>query len=1150
MKKNTNLILACILWYLSIGATECLCAQQFQDICAKIKMNILQEMTLERTGFLATLEITNNDLESPINHFSATLTFQKAFTEDDNSASDLFFVQPPELEGIQSIDGAGMIQPLQTAVIQWFIIPKILAGGTDLEGVYYKVSASLSGSIYDSPIPEDVLHVIPDTILVKPEPQLSITYFQPRDVDGDDPFTPDIVETPVPFPVGVLVKNMGYGVAHHVVVHSEQPTITENEQGLLFIPKIIQTRINDTITNKKSLTIDLGTIPPGQCRKGVWDMITSLSGEFTEFKASFTHASELGGEDTSIIREMNSFFIAHEVMNDQQGRDNILDFFADTDEDSNHIPDTIYESECLITPVDYLPDATINGAGLFYTITVLTEKAGWVYLKMNDPQQARLSIDAIQRADGKILNQNNYWTNVQYDRDTNERFAYLNLIDYVPENKSLYSLVYLSNINDNDAPETTLRFSGEHMKIDNDNYILPETQLFFTVIDDSPVGTWYRLNSLDDFKPAYPFTIDQQGTVTLEYYSQDASQNIETIKTASLRVISKLPAIQAFTVDKDQMFHAIESASVLPSHLDFAFSVQPNELTQKAEICIYQGEYSENAEWSSLSPVHSIVYAPLNNPDVNFSWDGTDNDGKPLLGGQYTIRLLVSDGMGQSTSAIKVIEIAERIMTSKLLPEQLSASGSNAHAHRNKLVWQDQQSSYWNIYYMNLSLEYPTKISVAPKNQNQCNPKTDGRFIVWEEQMSDGNWDIMAANTNQITETIRVTSTIDKNETHAAVYYPWIVYESRSVIDNQTPTQLWVYHIPDGTTKPLDESLADQVNPSIYGPFVVWRDFRDNDSGNIYFKNCETDEVKQITIQACAHFQPHIYGHWIVWTDTRNDQSDLYGFHLIRKQEFQLTDTKYCNEFYPFINDSWLVYNEQNDAHLQIKLIYLDNLMRIQLTRSDSDKIKPIIINGHLIYQNQQSNQLICKVLPALQPVFDNKNAIAVTDGMKQYNKDAYTLIDLWNKQANVKSIKRYSSLIPEIISETVDISSGSIIGPNFLLEPGSFLWVEFDQTTVLDLGANDSSQCAPIDLLQGANVFSYSCFPDQYSVYQLIQELGIENVQGVRMLDAQLGKWRVATVFDNRIVGEQYHIPGIAVMMIQMQHPVDSWLPGNTNNK
>ena len=58
-------------------------------------------------------------------------------------------------------------------------------------------------------------------------------------------------------------------------------------------------------------------------------MITSLSGEFVQFNASYTHAPELGGEETSIITNLAAHFISKEVLNDQAGRDTILDFLAD-----------------------------------------------------------------------------------------------------------------------------------------------------------------------------------------------------------------------------------------------------------------------------------------------------------------------------------------------------------------------------------------------------------------------------------------------------------------------------------------------------------------------------------------------------------------------------------------------------------------------------------------------------------------------------------------------------------------------------------------------------------------------------------------------------------------------------------------------------
>ena len=265
-------------------------AQQFQGLCSYIRIEIKQELALERIGFLATLDVTNNEGDAVLTDFSAGLTFSQTDVEGNTvDVSDKFFVQPPELSGISSIDGAGLIEPGETATVSWFIIPKITAGGESPVGIDYDVGAELAGSLYGNEIDPSVLLVIPDTITVRPEPQLDITYFQPRDVDGDNPFTTDIVETPIPFTLGVLVKNSGFGQANQVVIKSEQPKIVENIEDLLVIPQLIGARINDDPVDHASLTVNLGDIDSGSCRKGAWDMITTLSGEFTEFKASYTH---------------------------------------------------------------------------------------------------------------------------------------------------------------------------------------------------------------------------------------------------------------------------------------------------------------------------------------------------------------------------------------------------------------------------------------------------------------------------------------------------------------------------------------------------------------------------------------------------------------------------------------------------------------------------------------------------------------------------------------------------------------------------------------------------------------------------------------------------------------------------------------------
>jgi hypothetical protein len=103
-------------------------------------------------------------------------------------------------------------------------------------------------------------------------------------------------------------------------------------------------------------------------------------------------------------------------------------------------------------------------------------------------------------------------------------------------------------------------------------------------------------------------------------------------------------------------------------------------------------------------------------------------------------------------------------------------------------------------------------------------------------------------------------------------------------------------------------------------------------------------------------------------------------------------------------------------------------------------------------------------------------------------------------------------------------------------------VWVKFDGSKIIDLGL---SECGALNLAEGANVFSHACFPDHYTAYALIRELGLSIVHAVRMLDSDTGFWKVASVVDGRIVGEDFRIPDVTVIMLDMEESVGPWRPG-----
>jgi len=572
-------------------ASQLAAQQQFRGTCAQVKIEILQTLTTERIGFEATLKITNNQSEEALTDFSARLTFENPELSTDidtHDASDFFFVRLPNLDGINAIDGSGVISPTKTAIVRWFIIPKPDAGGVNPSGIFYNVGVELGGSMGGLPVPQEQYIVIPDTIQVKPEPRLDITYFQPRDVQGDDPFTAE-VESPIPFTLGVIVKNTGFAPAKNVAIDSEQPKIVENQSGLLLVAQLLGARVEDSELDDTSLTVNLGDIPPGEARKGAWDMITSLSGEFIEFKASYTHSAELGGEETSLIESLEAHFIAAEVRNDEPGRDDILDFLADTDRDENMYPDALYENNGNILPVNLIVDHEIGEPqGREVELTLRPGVEGWNYARLDDPGQAKYGIEEVIRSDGKLLDLNNVWTNVRYDPITNEKLTYLNILDRVEIGEYDYILTYAPIPADSDAPITELRFAGEVTREGDNYFITRDTQMYFTSEDINAVSIFYKVNN-GEFRPGIPFTFDDPGTYEVIYYGSDAAGNDEVESFARLIIGNGGPGFDAVDTPEQALFL---SGDVLSARTDAArinFTPSASGTQVDANIKIFEG---------------------------------------------------------------------------------------------------------------------------------------------------------------------------------------------------------------------------------------------------------------------------------------------------------------------------------------------------------------------------------------------------------------------------------------------------------------------------------------------------------------------------------------------------------------------------------
>ncbi len=379
-------------------------AAEEQGICARVRIQLSQDVVITRNAFRATLEITNAPQNVPLENLTVTLNI----TDGNNQPVNSFFgINPPELSGVGDVNGGGVIQPGTTASASWLIVPTRDAA-PDGPVMYYvggEFSYTQDGSTITMPL-------FRAPILVKPDPLLVLDYFWVKDVYGDDPFTPEI-EPAEPLSLGLMVRNDGKGVANNFRIISAQPQIIENEKGLLVDFKIIGAQVNSEPVSP-SLAVNLGNIDPGTTSVAKWIMTSSLQGKFIDYKATFAHVDGLGNPRLSLIDTVNIHELTHAVRVDIPSDDSKPDFLVNDAPDDDHMPDTLYNSNGPIEPVSIGQNPSVDwnivNGGLEAHLTA-TVPSGWVYIRVNDPGQDQYRLKSVIRSDGReILMDDNAWT--------------------------------------------------------------------------------------------------------------------------------------------------------------------------------------------------------------------------------------------------------------------------------------------------------------------------------------------------------------------------------------------------------------------------------------------------------------------------------------------------------------------------------------------------------------------------------------------------------------------------------------------------------------------------------------------------------------------------------------------------------------------
>lgn len=371
-----------------------------QGILVQVKLRIEQSAVIARDAFKATLTLDNNS-GSVVSNLAVNIMVYDA---SNNPANTFFGIPAPTLSGLNAVDGTGRMPLGASGQGVWTIVPATNAA--PLAPTPYSIGGSYSFTLNGELI---TVPIVPVPITVLPTPILSIDYFLQHDVYSDDPFTPQ-TEPSIPFSLGILVKNVGHGNANDFTITSSQPKIVENLSDLLIMFQIISSQVGSSNVPSPSLTMDLGNIKPASTTEGLWDMTSTLEGQFVAFTASYQHVDDFNNTNVSLISGVNTHELNHVVRITSPADDGLPDFLVNDSTNVDAPPGIVYSSDGTTYPVTSLgisntvtlgaPSGTNPNVNLTVSGTV---PAGWVYLQVVDPGAGNYPVASVRRSDGSNL---------------------------------------------------------------------------------------------------------------------------------------------------------------------------------------------------------------------------------------------------------------------------------------------------------------------------------------------------------------------------------------------------------------------------------------------------------------------------------------------------------------------------------------------------------------------------------------------------------------------------------------------------------------------------------------------------------------------------------------------------------------------------
>ena len=304
-------------------AYEYLEENKSSSVCAKVKVQFSQKMTMTREAFDGTFTVHNGHDTEPMEAIGLDFVIKD---EDGNVCNNLFQINILSLSNsLTGIDGSGSLGAGLDGVAKIQFIPTKYAALTEPKVYYFGGTFSF---IDPYTLDEIVYDLYPVELTVHPSPDLYVDYFMQRDILGDDALTEDVVEPSVPAELGVIINNKGAGIAKNVLLETAEPKIIDNEKGLAIDFTMYGASFNGSPRQLGLMEIPFGNIEAGHTAVGEWQFTSTLLGHFISYEAHVIHNSSYGNPDLSLVSHLAIHELIHPIYAYGDLDDGINDFLV------------------------------------------------------------------------------------------------------------------------------------------------------------------------------------------------------------------------------------------------------------------------------------------------------------------------------------------------------------------------------------------------------------------------------------------------------------------------------------------------------------------------------------------------------------------------------------------------------------------------------------------------------------------------------------------------------------------------------------------------------------------------------------------------------------------------------------------------------